>query len=162
MVPRERILEEWDIHRHRELAGRRVGVQVLALVGRERHPLPRAHVADGRRIKAICVVGDGRKRASGGDEGAVSDSVWGFGSDSCGREGQSPHHALQDGFVLPSKFIWFIVVKIDSWSLRCMQPEDNESEVEAMQGNQAKLVVIPSVWGHMGTSGLNLYLLRRI
>lgn len=34
---------------------------------------------------------------------------------------------------------------------RFLQPEDNELEVEAMKGNQAKLLVIPSDWGHMGT-----------
>ncbi|THH28741.1 hypothetical protein EUX98_g5445 [Antrodiella citrinella] len=34
-------------------------------------------------------------------------------------------------------------------------PEDSELEVKAMVNNQAKLVVIPSVWGHMSGGGSN-------
>lgn len=46
----------------------------------------------------------------------------------------------------------------------CYQPEDNEFEVSCMP-NTAKLVVIPSVWGHMGrsfvrSSNTNLLMVR--
>ena len=63
-------------------------------------------------------------------------------------QGSRPRHAVQDRFVFSGgQYLHFALFR-RLWLIQRFQPEDSAVEVSLLK--DARLVVIDSVWGHMG------------